>query len=106
MTLEAVNNRQKKEKTSSTEKSLNGLLLKIKDQPTPHDSTYIDTYIHTYIHRCIDTYINTYIHACMHACMHTYKHKLYFSSNLRVAIIKANFSEKTITKITKYTTTY
>ena len=38
--------------------------------------------------------------------IHTYIHKLYFSSNLRVAIVKANFSEKTITKITKYTTTY
>ena len=38
--------------------------------------------------------------------IHTYIHKLYFSSNLRVAIIKANISEKTITKITKYTTTY
>ena len=36
---------------------------------------------------------------------HTYIHKLYFSSNLRVAIIKANISEKTITKVTKYTTT-
>ena len=38
--------------------------------------------------------------------IHTYIHKLYFSSNLRVAIIKANISEKTITKITIYTTTY
>ena len=38
--------------------------------------------------------------------IHIYIHKLYFSSNLRVAIVKANFSEKTITKITKYTTTY
>ena len=37
--------------------------------------------------------------------IHTYIHKLYFSSNLRVAIIKANISEKTITKVTKYTTT-
>ena len=40
------------------------------------------------------------------AVVHTYIHTLYFSSNLRVAIINANFSEKTITKITKYTTTY
>ena len=36
----------------------------------------------------------------------TYIHKLYFSSNLKAASIKANFSEKTITKITKDTTTY
>ena len=54
--------------------------------------------------RC--TYIHTYIHTSIHTYIHTYIHKLYFSSNLRVAIVKANFFEKTITKITEYTTTY
>ena len=44
-------------------------------------------------------------HSLLHTYIHTYIHKLYFSSNLRVAIIKANISEKTITKVTKYTTT-
>ena len=36
----------------------------------------------------------------IHTYIHTYVHKLYFSLNLRVAIIKANFSTKTITKHT------
>ena len=45
-------------------------------------------------------YIHTYIHTSIHTYIHTYIHKLYFSSNLRVAIIKANFSKKTITRHT------
>ena len=38
---------------------------------------------------------------CVFTRQHTYIHKLYFSSNLRVANIKANFSEKTVTKNNK-----